>query len=151
MIALLVAGGPMWAALAALTQPTEPMATGKQVLRAYSKAFKKLDADPRMTATSVSAGMIFAPGQKRGHPLRRHPVEARTEIRRFARTAMTWLKELFAFLGGLLGLVSKEVELRNTPEMQAAAKAKDQVANNSKAEVVVQNKDEKATRNLLAE
>jgi hypothetical protein len=41
-------------------------ATGNAVLRAYSKAVKKLDKDPLLLANLASAGFIIPNGQKRG-------------------------------------------------------------------------------------
>lgn len=45
------------------------MATGNQLLRAYSKAIRKVEKDKRgrLTATKVSAGFIIPPGQMEGH------------------------------------------------------------------------------------
>jgi hypothetical protein len=42
------------------------MATGNQVLRAYSKAVKRIEDDRSMSASRVSAGFIFSPKQKKG-------------------------------------------------------------------------------------
>jgi len=41
-------------------------ATGNALLRAYSKAAKKLQRDEALTACAVSAGIIIPNGQKRG-------------------------------------------------------------------------------------
>ena len=45
------------------------MATGNQVLRAYSKAVKRIEDDRSMLATQISAGFIFPPGQKKGYKI----------------------------------------------------------------------------------
>jgi hypothetical protein len=45
------------------------MATGNQVLRAYSKAVKRIENDRSMSASQVSAGFIFSPKQKKGHKI----------------------------------------------------------------------------------
>ena len=42
------------------------MATGNQVLRAYSRAVKRMQKEHFTTRAQESAGFIFAPGQKRG-------------------------------------------------------------------------------------
>lgn len=42
------------------------MPTGNAVLRAYSRALKRLMEDDKMTASAVSAGMLFGPGQAKG-------------------------------------------------------------------------------------
>ena len=42
------------------------MATGNQVLKAYSKAVRNMENQPIAASCAVSAGFIFKPGQKRG-------------------------------------------------------------------------------------
>lgn len=45
------------------------MATGNQLLKAYSKTVKRIENDKSMLASQVSAGFIFSPGQKKGHKI----------------------------------------------------------------------------------
>ena len=42
------------------------MATGNQVLKAYSAAVKRFEQDPDIVAAEVSAGFIIPKGQKKG-------------------------------------------------------------------------------------
>ena len=49
-----------------MKKTTTKTATGNNLLKAYSKAVKKLQKDKSMTACLVSAGFIIPDGQKKG-------------------------------------------------------------------------------------
>lgn len=50
------------------------MATGTQVLRAYSKAVKKMEGEMTMSATEVSAGFIEVPNPPRKRGMKKYQV-----------------------------------------------------------------------------